>query len=289
MKSTLAKRFSARLGMAGAFASAMLVAAPALAQNSRLSLADRVSRLEQQAQAQNQGGTSLVNQVQQLQAQVQQLQGQVEELQHTLQQLEEKNKAQYIDLDSRLGRLEGNGAGTNSTPAGNAPASAGSAAAAATPANPANPAQASAATPAGGSSASAAAPDANAQAAYDTAFQALRGGDYAQASRGFRSFIQQYPDNSLTPNAWYWLGESYYVTMNYPVALEAFQRLLSQFPQSEKAPDALLKVGYSQLELKQTDAGKATLQQVTSKYPNSRAASLAQERLRRLQLQSAIR
>ncbi|MGN2242549.1 tol-pal system protein YbgF [Frateuria sp. GZRR33] len=286
MKSALAKRFSARLGMAGAFASAMLIAVPALAQDSRLSLADRVSRLEQQAQAQNQGGTSLVNQVQQLQSQVQQLQGQVEELQHTLQQLEEKNKAQYIDLDSRLGRLEGHGAGTNSTPAGSAPASAGSAAAAATPATPA---QAPAATPASGSSAPAAAPDANAQAAYDTAFQALRGGDYAQASRGFRSFIQQYPDNTLTPNAWYWLGESYYVTMNYPVALEAFQRLLSQFPQSEKAPDALLKVGYSQLELKQTDAGKATLQQVTSKYPDSRAASLAQERLRRLQLQSAIR
>ncbi|MGN2249149.1 tol-pal system protein YbgF [Frateuria sp. GZRe14] len=286
MKSALAKRFSARLGMAGAFASAMLIAVPALAQDSRLSLADRVSRLEQQAQAQNQGGTSLVNQVQQLQSQVQQLQGQVEELQHTVQQLEEKNKAQYIDLDSRLGRLEGNGAGTNSTAAGNTPASTASAAAAATPANPA---QAPAVAPANGSSAPAAAPDANAQAAYDTAFQALRGGDYAQASRGFRSFIQQYPDNSLTPNAWYWLGESYYVTMNYPVALEAFQRLLSQFPQSEKAPDALLKVGYSQLELKQADAGKATLQQVTSKYPNSRAASLAQERLRRLQLQSAIR
>jgi len=287
MKSALAKRFWARLGMAGAFASAMLVAVPAPAQNARLSLADRVARLEQQAQAQNQGGTSLVNQVQQLQAQVQQLQGQVEELQHQLQGLQDKNKAQYIDLDSRLGRLEGNGATMNPPAAGNsAPASGASAAATAAPAGPA---PATTAAPASASSAAAAAPDANAQAAYDSAFKALRGGDYAQASRGFRSFIQQYPDNTLTPNAWYWLGESYYVTMNYPVALEAFQRLLSQFPQSEKAPDALLKVGYSQLELKQADAGKATLQQVTSKYPNSRAASLAQERLRRLQLQSAIR
>lgn len=286
MKTALAKRFTARLGMAGAIASAMLIAVPAFAQDSRLSLADRVARLEQQAQAQNKGGVGMVNQVQQLQAQVQQLQGQVEELQHQVQQSQDKNKAQYIDLDSRLGRLEGNGATTNTPAAGvsAAPASAGSAA------NPATPATAAtAAAPASASSAPAAAPDANAQAAYDSAFKALRGGDYAQASRGFRSFIQQYPDNTLTPNAWYWLGESYYVTMNYPVALEAFQRLLSQFPQSEKAPDALLKIGYSQLELKQADAGKATLQSVTAKFPNSRAASLAQERLRRLQLQSAIR
>ena len=291
MKTVLAKQFKARLGMAGAIASAMLFAVPAFAQDSRLSLADRVTRLEQQAQVQNQGGTGMVNQVQQLQAQVQQLQGQVEELQHQLQEMQDKSKAQYIDLDSRLGRLEGNGAGTHTPAAGAnaAPASAGSAAAAATPTGPATPAQAPAAAPANGSSSPVAAPDAKAQAAYDAAFQALRGGDYAQASRGFRSFIQQYPANALTPNAWYWLGESYYVTMNYPVALEAFQRLLSQFPQSEKAPDALLKVGYSQLELKQADAGKATLQQVTSKYPNSRAASLAQERLRRLQLQSAVR
>ena len=288
MKTALAKRFSARLGMAGAFASAMLFAVPALAQDSRLSLADRVARLEQQAQAQNQGGVGMVNQVQQLQAQVQQLQGQIEELQHQLQDLQDKSKAQYTDLDSRLGRLEGHGAGTNTPAAGGsaAPASSGSAAAV-----PTNPAPATAATAASGSStpASATASDANAQSAYDAAFKALRGGDYAQASRGFRSFIQQYPDNPLTPNAWYWLGESYYVTMNYPVALEAFQRLLSQFPQSEKAPDALLKVGYSQLELKQDAAGKATLQSVASKYPNSRAASLAQERLHRLQLPSAIR
>jgi TolA-binding protein len=67
------------------------------------------------------------------------------------------------------------------------------------------------------------------------------------------------------------------------VALESFQHLLSQFPQSEKAPDALLKVGYSQLELKQDAAAKTTLTKVTTKYPGSKAASLAQERLQRLQ------
>ena len=100
-------------------------------------------------------------------------------------------------------------------------------------------------------------------------------------------FIQQYPDSPLLSNAFYWLGESYYATSNYQVALEAFQHLVSQFPQSEKVPDALLKVGYSQLELKQVDAGKATLKNVSAKYPGSRAAGLAQERLGRLQAQPA--
>jgi tol-pal system protein YbgF len=280
MKKQLANFFAARIGMAGAFASVMLFAVPALAQDSRLSLADRVARLEQQAQHQDQGGIGMVNQVQQLQAQVQQLQGQIEELQHQLQQLQDTNKAQYLDLDSRLGRVEG-GAGAAGNPAAAASVKAPTAAAVDTAQAPARTTGAdTTGAPAGKG---AAADTAATQAAYDSAFKALRGGDYVQASRGFRTFIQQYPDSTLTPNAYYWLGESYYVTMNYPVALEAFQHLLSQFPKSEKAPDALLKVGYSQIELKQTDAAKASLQAVASKYPGSKAASLAQERLRRLQ------
>lgn len=284
MKIRLATRFAASIGMAGAIASAMLVAGPVSAQDSRLSLAERVSRLEQQAQNQDKGGIGMVNQVQQLQAQVQQLQGQIEELQHQLQQLDDKNKAQYIDLDSRISRLQG--ATAAGTPAAAAPTGAPAAnatgnTAASTPASPASsasaPQGAAAPAPAG----------ADEQAAYDTAFKALRAGDYANASRGFRDFIQQHPDSSLAPNAWYWLGESYYVTTNYAVALEAFQRLLNQFPQSDKAPDALLKVGYTQFELKKTGEAQSTLQDVIRKYPGSKAASLAQERLNRIQLQSA--
>ncbi|OOG63983.1 tol-pal system protein YbgF [Rhodanobacter sp. B04] len=273
--------------MAAAIASAMLFALPVCAQDSRLSLADRVAALEQQAQNKDQSGIGMVNQVQQLQSQVQQLQGQIEELQHHLQELEDKNKAQYTDLDARLGRIENGSAGAAGAPAlaagnGNMAAPAG------------NPAAAPAAAGTGGNAVgaqsaqpAAAADPAAAQAAYDVAFKAIRAGDYVQASREFRSFIKQYPNNALTPNAWYWLGQSYYVTTNYSVALESFQQLLNQFPQSDKAPEALLKVGYSQIELKQNAAGKATLTQVTTKYPGSKAASLAKERLQRIQLQSA--
>lgn len=282
MNKQLATSFTARLGMAGALASAMLFALPASAQDSRLSLADRVARLEQQAQNQDQGGIGMVNQVQQLQQQVQQLQGQIEELQHQVQEAQDKNKAQYVDLDSRLGRLEKGG----SPAAGNNPPTAD------TPpvvdnGKPQGKAQANASQPAAASSNGGNANPAGAQAAYDAAFGAIRGGDYVKASRGFRDFLQQYPDSNLAPNAYYWLGESYYATSNYPVALEAFQRLITQYPQSDKAPDALLKLGYTQLELKQNDAGKATLKSVATKYPGSKAAGLAQERLRRLQVQSA--
>ena len=278
MKKTLATSTMARLGVAGAIASATLFASVAPAQD-RLSLADRVARLEQQNQA-NSGTTQLVNQVNDLQQQVAQLQGQIEELQHQNQQLQDSQKAQYADVDSRLSRLEKGGAAQAQPPAAPANVS-----------QPPAPAP-TAVAPVTGQQAAPAnspAPAANAteQAAYDAAFKSLRAGDYVTASRGFRDFLTKYPDSALAPNAYYWLGESYYVTMNYPVAIEAFQRLVKQYPQSDKVSDGLLKVGYCQIELKQQDAAIATLKQVSAKYPGTKAAGLAQERLRRLQRQTA--
>ena len=92
--------------IAAVAALAAATAFPLTAGAERLSLAERVAALEEQAQA-GRGNLDLVNQIQALQSQVQQLQGQVEELRHQLDEAKERNKQQYIDLDSRLGRLEG--------------------------------------------------------------------------------------------------------------------------------------------------------------------------------------
>jgi tol-pal system protein YbgF len=289
----LAQRFTVSIGMAGALASAMLFMASAHAQDSSpLSLSDRVARLEQQSQGQNQTRMAQVNQLQQMQSQMQQMQGQIEELQHQLQQLQDQSKAQYTDLDSRVGRLEKGGASATPAPAANGPASASTTPVATTlgsttPGAPsAGPAPATP-PPAPTAPAESAADKAGATTSYNAAFKSLKAGDYVASSRGFREFIQKYPNDSLTPNAFYWLGESYYATTNYQVAVEAFNHLLSQYPQSDKAPDALLKLGYSQLQMKQTDAGTATLKSVIAKYPSSNAAKLAQERLTRLSQQPA--
>jgi len=69
-----------------------VVASPAQAQ--RLSLAERVDRLEQQQNGQGANPVDLVNQVQALQSEVQQLQGQVDELKHQLDVAGQRNKDQ---------------------------------------------------------------------------------------------------------------------------------------------------------------------------------------------------
>ena len=88
----------------------------------------------------------------------------------------------------------------------------------------------------------------------------------------------------FTPNAFYWLGESYYVTQNYALAQEQFQTLLNRYPTHDKAAGALLKVGLCQYGLRQIDAAQVTLSKVVSRYPGTEAARSADDRLRAIQL-----
>jgi len=122
-------------------------------------------------------------------------------------------------------------------------------------------------------------------AAYQTAYNSLiKQGDAVAAAGQFQSFLQTYPDSRLAPNAWYWLGESYYATASYELALKSFGILLERFSDSGKAPDALLKSAYCQLELKNTAQGKQQLERVIALYPEHPVADMARSRLRGLSL-----
>ncbi len=260
----------------GALCAAVLVAAaPASAQ--KLSLAERVAALEQKSAAASQGSSQanidLLNKITQLQGEIQALRSQVEQLQNENEQLKQRSREQYLDLDSRLQRLEG-GAPASAPTRSAAPAA--SNPSAVTPAAPARSPAPATATP----------NPADEAAAYGAAFDQLKRGDYVESARGFRNFLETYPQASLAPNAWYWLGESYYVTQNYDVALESFERLLQQFPDSGKAADALLKKGYCLLELDRADEGRRVLNDVINHYPDSDVARLAQSRLRALSLEA---
>lgn len=285
-----------------AFGAAALLAAassvPAAAQEGRLSLSERMARLEQQANN-GKANVDLLNRITELQAEVQSLRGQVEEQSFKIQELEKRNRDQYVDLDSRIARIESGQAGTGAPlldPTATPPA-AGADPAATPPSGIVMEApEVRPPVDAGLQSLPADGTDmaptetivdpAAERAAYESAFDSLKNGQYAEAARRFQGFLAQYPTGEYSPNAQYWLGESYYVTQNYQIALDSFQGLLSRFPSSNKAPDALLKVGYCHYELKQWPQAEATLNQVVQQYPDTTVARLAQGRLRALRLEN---
>ena len=276
------------LGLAAALMAPLTVSAQ------RMSLADRVALLEQRA-ANNQANVDLLNQLTQLKSEVQALRSQLEELQQVNDQLKSAARAQYLDLDGRIDRLEGGGV----APSASAPARAGSPAAATTPAASATkpttvrreePADTAAdrAPRVYGDAGAIAAQNAGERSAYDGAFASLKAGQYAESARLFAAFLQQHPNGVYTPNALYWLGESYYVTQNYNLALTQFQSLMDRYPTHEKTPGAMLKLGLSQLGLKQLEAAERTLGQVASRFPGTDAARTATDRLNAIRLNRAV-
>lgn len=278
------------LGAVAFMATALLASSPAAAQQ-RLSLAERVQRLEQQAERPAaESGFDQVNQMQVLQSQVQELQGRIEVLQHELEQARRRNQAQYVDLDSRIVRLEGGEPVAATLPEDAADESAAISEIELAPASP--PAGASADETAAPPLMTAAGPipgdsvDPEAEkTSYDEAFTALKDGRYAESARRFQAFLTQYPNAELAGNAAYWLGESYYVTQNYRIALQSFEDLMRRYPSNQKAPDALLKIGYCHYEMKQWSRAESTLTQVMQDYPDTTVARLAEGRLRALKLE----
>ncbi|WWW35136.1 tol-pal system protein YbgF [Stenotrophomonas rhizophila] len=259
-------------------AAALVAAAPANAQ--RQSLADRVGALEQQAQN-NQSNMDMLNQLTQLRTQVQALQSQVEQLQHDNEQLKQTAKDQYLDLDSRLNRLEGGAPLLPAAPAASAPAPA---AAAPKPATAASERPPSVHGDAGSLAASG-----EERTAYNVAFNSLKAGKYDDSAQLFLSFLELYPNGVYAPNALYWLGESYYATRNFPLAEAQFRDLISRYPTHDKASGGLLKIGLSQYGEGKVDQARATLEQVVSTYPGSDAARTAQDRLQSIRLGQQIR
>lgn len=229
----------------------------------RPSISDRVTALEQQANAPS-PALELLRQIEEMRGEIRSLRAQVEEMQHQGEQAANSARTRYLDVDARLQRLEnmsqppevlvdenGNASAADSTPA------AGQAAAA--PAAPATPEE---------------------RSSYEAALAALRAGQYADAARLFTMFLDKYPNGPYAPNAVYWLGESYYVTGNYALALDEFKALVQRWPRHDKAPGGLLKVGLSQIGLKQNAEGRRTLEMVAQQYPGTDAARTAQQRLR---------
>ncbi|TAN02530.1 MAG: tol-pal system protein YbgF [Rhodanobacteraceae bacterium] len=220
-----------------------------------------------QAQAPPAGsnGVALVNRIQSLESQMRQMQGQIEVLQHQLDQQKQSSKDQYIDLDSRLRKLE---QAQPSAPAASAAASSTAPSTSAKPATSAKPVSA--------------ADEAAIQAEYQAAFKSLRAGNYVDSAREFRAFIDKHPDSKLVSNAYYWLGGSYYVTQNYKPALAAFQALLKHYPDSPKAGEAQLRVADCEIGLKDYTAARVVLDAVIKAHPGTSLERRARDKLQDL-------
>ena len=102
---------------------------------------------------------------------------------------------------------------------------------------------------------------------YDVATAALKEGQYEVAEQRFRSYLDQHPKDRLTPEATFFLGESYFRRARAREAAEQYLKITVDFPRAVRAPEALVKLGLSLEKLGAKEQACAAFGEVNRKYP----------------------
>ncbi len=195
----------------------------------------------------------------QLQQSISLLTGQIEQLQYSNQQLHQQMEKMQADYEFRLDQLEkGKGGGGAARPS---PTPIPSQQQHLAPPPPAVAGAAPPPSPAGNT--------AGADQAYNDAFKLLQDGDYAGAERGFKTFVQRYPQHVLAGNAEYWLGETYYARRDYQSAMTSFAEGYKVYKTSPKGPDNLLKLGITLAALGRKPDACAVFSRFGQDYPKA--------------------
>lgn len=187
----------------------------------------------------------LATQIEALRGDIARLRGQLEVLQNQGENADKRGKDLYVDIDTRLRKLEQVRES------------------AAAPEKP--PAEVG--------------PPASETKAYEAALNQFKLGNYSLAISAFQGFLVTYPSSKLAPSAQYWIGNAHFAQRDYKQAAAAQQRVLSAWPDDPKAPDAMLNIASAQDAMGDRRGAQKTLEALLVKYPGSPAAASAKQRL----------
>lgn len=213
-------------------------------------LEGRVSQLEDALKQRTQTLVDLQTQLQDISEAVRKMQGQNEELQHALQDAEKRQKDFYIDLDSRLRRIEA-GASQSSQPV--------SAVAAGGTSMPIDPVAEN--------------------RDFDAAYALLKSNKLQASVAAFLDFLNKYPGSTLAPTAYYRMGGAYYGLKDYKNAVNSYLTAASKFPTSAMAPNSLMGAAICYQEMGDVANAKKTLKQLIMNYPDNPITPRAKKRL----------
>jgi tol-pal system protein YbgF len=215
-------------------------------ETSQRSLEERLTKIEGAATDRS-AMIELSNQLQALRDDVARMRGQVEVLTNTMETADKRQKDLYLDIDTRLRKLEQSR--EQQAAASDKPAAAEA---------EASPAETK---------------------AYQAALDQFKLGQYALAVSAMQGFMVTYPSSSLAPNAQYWIGMAYSGQRDYKSAISAQRKLLVAWPDNPKAPDAMLSIASAQETMGAKGEAQKTLQELIARYPGSSASVSARQRL----------
>ena len=118
---------------------------------------------------------------------------------------------------------------------------------------------------------------------YSYAYDMLVRENFIEAEKSFKAFIGEHPNDPLASNAYYWLGETYYVQKKFQLAAISFARGFQSFPKGNKAIDQLFKLALTFMNLGKNEDACAAFSKLESEFPNApkRISNRAKEYIKR--------
>jgi tol-pal system protein YbgF len=204
---------------------------------------ERLARIENEVRDRR-ALVDLAGQIEALKGDLSRMRGQIEVLLNQSETADKRQKDLYLDIDTRLRKLEQPREATVEKPA---------------------EVQVSA----------------EETKAYEAALNQFKLGNYPLAISALQGLLVTYPKSRLGPNAQYWTGMAYAAQRDYKNAIAAQQKVINQWPDDPKAPDAMLNIAGSQEALGDRRGAQRTLEGLLEKYPASQAAASAKQRLQK--------
>ena len=186
---------------------------------------------------------AVANQNEALREEIARLRGQIEVLTNQVATLESRQKDFYLDLDTRLKKLEPQQVTVDGKEV---------------------------------------TVEADEGQSFGRAEELFAAADYKGAVSAYSDFLKRFPKSHLLAKAQYQLGNAYYMLGDYRNALKNQSAVVRRYPKNPVTPDAMLNMASCQIGLKDIASAKKTLSELVRKYPRSEAAKGAKERLAQL-------
>jgi tol-pal system protein YbgF len=214
-----------------------------------------LAAMQQSVDTASKNQLEFANQLEAMRADIAKLRGQLEVLANDVDTTQKRQKDFYVDLDTRLRKLE--------------PVSAA-------------PAASSDGLPSGEGTGSKTAVDENAATRdYEVALSFVKAGRYRDAVTSFAAFNRNHVGSVRQPSAHFWQASSHFQLREFSKAADQYARVVAGWPGDPKAPDAMLGQANAQFEAGDSKSGYKTLEALVQQYPKSTAAQTAQQRLKK--------
>ena len=107
---------------------------------------------------------------------------------------------------------------------------------------------------------------------FNAALQAFQAGQYPEAEAGFKAFLAANPSHRMSPDAIFYIGETYLQRSRPREAAEQYLKVTTDYSKSLRAPESMVRLGQTLAALGNNEQACATLTEFGKRYPAASAS-----------------